>query len=99
MAVIENAATSLEAIAAWKASMQTMTRAELMAQQLVQRGAEHALAALQGFGVTAENCASMLSSTREGLFAIHEVANARGIDLVSYRSPGEDTGASEGGSA
>lgn len=99
MAIIENAATSPEAIAAWKASMQTMTRAELMAQQLVQRGAEHALAALQGFGVTAENCASMLTSTREGLFAIHEVANARGIELVSYQGPPEDSGSSERGAA
>lgn len=94
MAVLENAATSPETLAAWKASMHTMTPGELMAQQLVQRGAEHALAALQNFGVTAENCASMLTSTRDGLFAIHEVANARGIQLMSYGAP--DEGASHG---
>lgn len=84
MAVIENAATSPEAIAEWKAAMQTMDRGELMAQQLVQRGAEHALATLLEIGVTTSNCASMLNSLREGLFAIHEVAQARGIELVSY---------------
>ena len=87
MAVIENAATSPEAVAAWKASMQTMDRAELMAQQLVQRGAEHALASLQEIGVTPSNCAHMITSLREGLFAIHEVASERGIELVDYKAP------------
>lgn len=86
MAVIENAATSPEALASWKASMRAMEPCELLAQQLVQRGAEDALATLQGIGVTAENCAAMLSSLREGLFSIHEVAIERGIVLAGYDS-------------
>lgn len=89
MAAIENAATSPEALASWKASMRTMTREEMIAQQLVQRGAEHALASLQAHGVTAANCAGMLTSLREGLIAIHEVANERGIQLMSYGAPTE----------
>lgn len=89
MAAIENAGTSPEALAAWKASMRKMDRAELMAQQLVQRGAEDALRALLQIGVTVENCTSMLTSLREGLMAIHEVANARGIQLIGYQAPGD----------
>lgn len=89
MAVIENAATSPEVLASWKASMRTMKREELIAQQLVQRGAEHALSSLREAGVTAENCTAMLTSLREGLIAIHEVANERGIQLVDYAAPAE----------
>lgn len=92
MAVIENAATSPEAVAEWKASMRTMAREELIAQQLVQRGAEHALASLQEVGVTTENCAAMLTSLREGLFAIHEVAVERGLELVGYGRPNDEAG-------
>ena len=84
MAIIENAATSPQALAEWKASMMKMDRSELLAQQLVQRGAEDALATLQRIGVTAEHCADMLSSLREGLFCIHEVAAERGILLAGY---------------
>lgn len=90
MASIENAAASPEALAEWKASMQTMDRADLIAQQLVQRGAEHALASLQQAGVTPENNASMLATVREGLIAIHEVAHARGIQLLDYSEPNHD---------
>lgn len=89
MAAIENACTSPETLAVWKASMQQMDRAELMAQQLVQRGAEDALKTLLQIGVTVENCASMLTSLREGLMAIHEVAHARGITLIGYQAPEE----------
>lgn len=84
MAVIENAAASPEALAAWRASMRGMDRAELMAQKLVQRGAEHALAALQGAGATPESCAAMLASLREGLIEIHTIAVERSIQLVGY---------------
>ncbi|MDP9992031.1 hypothetical protein J2W28_001059 [Variovorax boronicumulans] len=92
MAVIENAAASPEALAKWRASMRNMDRAELLAQQLVQRGAEHALAELQKLGATAAHCAAMLASVREALIEVHTVAAARGIDLVGYSAPGpEDT--------
>lgn len=88
MAVIENAAASPEALAEWRASMRSMDHAELMAQQLVQRGAEHALAELQKVGATPENCAAMLASIREGLIEVHAVATQRGIPLVDYSHPG-----------
>lgn len=90
MAVIENAAASPGALAKWRAAMRTMDRAELLAQQLVQRGAEHALADLQRIGPTPENCAAMLASLREGLMEIHAVANERGIPLVSYSDEMKD---------
>ncbi|MEJ2803816.1 hypothetical protein WAE61_18175 [Comamonadaceae bacterium PP-2] len=89
MAVIENACASPETLATWKASMQQMDRAELLAQQLVQRGADDALKTLLQIGVTQENCEAMLTSLREGLMAIHEVANARGIQLIGYQAPEE----------
>lgn len=84
MATIENAAASPEALANWRASMRDMGHAELMAQQLVQRGAEHALTELQKLGATPENCAAMLASIREGLIEVHAAAFERGIPLVSY---------------
>lgn len=85
MAVIENMATA-EAQAEWRVAMETMSHGELMAQQLVQRGAEHALAWLVGEGATPERAASMLASVRSGLVVIHEVAHKRGIDLIGYQS-------------
>jgi hypothetical protein len=87
MAVVENAAASPEALARWRASMRSMDHAELMAQQLVQRGAEHALAELQKIGATPENCAAMLTRIREALFEVHAVATERGIPLVDYSAP------------
>lgn len=87
MAIIENAATRPEALDAWKKAMQSMDRSELIAQQLVQRGAEDALVNLQRLGVTPENCQAMLTSLREGLIAIHEVAHQRGIQLFDYSGP------------
>jgi hypothetical protein len=83
MAIIENANTP-EAVAAWTASLQGMNRTELMCQQICQRGAEHALAELQKLGVTPDNCQAMLDSLRHALITIHEVAHARGLELLSY---------------
>jgi hypothetical protein len=88
MAVIENAGASPEALAAWRASMRRMDRAELIAQQLVQRGAEHALAELQKVGATQDNCTAMLASIREALIEVHAAASERGIPLVDYSAPG-----------
>lgn len=96
MAVIENAAASPAALAAWRESLQSMGRTELMAQQLVQRGAEHALKELQRIGVTPEHCAAMLTSSREGLMLIHKVAAARGIVLVGYQDPDAAQAAAKG---
>ncbi|WP_428146010.1 hypothetical protein [Delftia acidovorans] len=96
MAVIENAAASPTALAAWRKSLQSMDRSELMAQQLVQRGAEHALQELQRLGVTPEHCAAMLASSREGLMLIHEVAASRGIALMGYQDPDAAQAAAKG---
>ena len=86
MAIIENA-SSPEAVDARIESLNKMDRAELIAQQLVQRGAEHVLASLQAAGVTPENCAAMLDSLRHGLIVIHTVAEERGILLPDYSPP------------
>lgn len=87
MAVIENAAVSPEVLAEWREAMRAMDRAELTAQQLVQRGAEHALAELQRIGVTRENCIAMLAGIREALIEVHTVAAERGIVLPDYSPP------------
>lgn len=91
MAVIENAAASPKALAEWRASMRGMDRAELIAQQLVQRGAEHALTELQRLGPSPASCVAMLTSIREGLIEIHAVATERGIHLISYSDDAKDT--------
>jgi len=73
-----------EAWSAWTKEMRGMSSAELIAQQLVQRGAEHALAELMKAGATPERCEAMLASVRNGLHEIHVAAHERGITLVSY---------------
>lgn len=83
MAVIENA-SSPEAVMEWTGTLKSMSASEMMAQQICQRGAEHALMELQKAGATPERCQAMLDSVRHGLITIHEAATARGIDLLSY---------------
>lgn len=83
MAVIENL-SSPEAVAEWQAKFAGMSSSELMAQQICQRGAEHALVELQKIGVTPENLQAMLDSLRHGLFTLEEAAQARGVILMSY---------------
>lgn len=97
MAIIENAATP-EAYAAWLAAMEKMTPSELCAQQLVQRGAEHALQTL--IETKSDNtlavATAMLDSIRNGLLAVHEVAHRRHIPLPDYSyTPEEGSGAWE----
>ena len=84
MAVIENMAGP-EALAEWRQAMTQMSQGELMAQQMVQRGAEHALSHLISIGATPEAAEQMLASVRSGLLVIHEVAHARHIDLIGYQ--------------
>ena len=86
MAVIENAA-SPEAFAQWRRDMQAMAVPELIAQQLVQRGAEHALDQLLKIGASDATAKAMLDSVRCGLMTIEEVAHERGVDLVGYQAP------------
>ena len=87
MAVIDNANTP-EAVEAWHESLKTMPASNMVATQLVQRGAEDALARLLEIGVNEENLGAMLAGVRQGLFAIHEAANARGIQLLGYQDEG-----------
>lgn len=68
-------------------SLEEMDRACLIAQQLVQRGAIHAIDALIAAGVTAENAVAMKESLANYLMVIHEVANRKGIILIDYQSP------------
>ncbi len=96
MAVIENAGAP-DAVVRWEAAMRQMTAAELLAQQVCQRGAEHALAELQKLGATPENCQAMLDSLRHALISIHEIANERGIRLLSYIDEDEASGDPGGG--
>jgi hypothetical protein len=86
MAVIENMAGPA-ALKKWREAMTLMSREELLAQQLVQRGAEHALQHLVDVGATAEAARDMLASIRSGLVMIHEVAAERHIDLLGYQAP------------
>lgn len=83
MAVIENLSSD-QAVADWQAKFASMSAAELLAQQVCQRGAEHALVELQKIGVTPENLQAMLDSLRHGLITLEEAAHARGVILMSY---------------
>ena len=89
MASIENAAASPESLAQWRDSLKSMSRSELLTQQLVQRGAEHALENLQKIGITPENCSAMLAGVQEGLMEIHAAAIARGFGFLDYEAPQE----------
>ena len=61
------------------------SRAELIAQQMTTRGAIDALQCLIAYGGGLDVAAQMLANVRESLCIVHEVANARGIELVGYR--------------
>lgn len=81
MAIIERARkTKEEQLAIFR----DMDKGSLVGQQLVQRGAIDAIEALIEMGVTGENAQAMLDGLREGLMNLHEVANGRGVQLVSY---------------
>lgn len=84
MAVIERASyNKVERIALFR----SMDKGALIGQQMVQRGAIDALEYLLEAGITEEGARAMLDSLREGLMDLHEVANGRGVELVSYQAP------------
>lgn len=58
---------------------------ELMLQQVGIRSTQHALEFLLKYGVTEENVHAMYENMTGCLFALHEVAQRRGIELLSYR--------------
>ena len=89
MATIENP-SSPEVVATWFKKFESMSRGELLGQQLVQRGAENALVELQKLGVTAKNCQNMLDSLRHALMTLEEAAAKRGIILIGYDDPDEE---------
>lgn len=88
MAIVENASRP-EAVAAWKARLHTMSREGMLAQQICQRGAVHALEHLIVAGPTMENARAMLASLHDGLAAIEEAGRMRGMGLMDYEAPDE----------
>jgi hypothetical protein len=83
MAIIQHA----QSHAAAKEAFRAMAPAELMAQQLVMRGAIDALSTLIVAGCTPAMAAEMLESVQQSLSDLHEVANARGVQLLGYQAP------------
>ena len=83
MAVIEN----LKSVAERRQLFESMDVHALVAQQLVQRRAEHALQFVLENGATREVLEATLQQTRAGLMELNEVANARGVQLVGYQAP------------
>ena len=78
MAVIEN----LGDIAKVKAMYRTLDQAGLISQQVALRATIHALKHLQSH--PEETVPGMLAGLEEQLFAVHEVAHKRGIQLLGY---------------
>lgn len=82
MAVIVNEPQTPEEFAAM---LRAMDESALTAQQLCQRGALHAIETLIAQGCTPAMAEEMRQSLAGCLMQIHEVANERGIQLVSYQ--------------
>lgn len=78
---IENVLTTESAMEQYK----QMDMGELVGQQIALRGAIHAMEFLLKEGATAENAAAVLDNVKQQLFAVHEVAHARGIQLPGYQ--------------
>jgi hypothetical protein len=62
----------------FKAEIHSMPDSQLIAQDLVQQGAVHAISFLLNYGCTEENAADMLASLRENARLIREEAARRG---------------------
>lgn len=78
MAIIENA----ESLEGFKAALKQMNEGELLAQELVQQGAIHALQQLLLNGCTAELCAEMISSAMQLGEHVKEECRARNMPTV-----------------
>ncbi len=92
MAEILNLAEIPGGVEAARKELDQMDRATLMAQQLCQRGAINAVEFLISRGAGMEVAQQMKESLAAWLMTIHEVANARGIELISYQAPEDQRG-------
>lgn len=59
--------------------LRTMDDSQLVAQQLIQQGAVHAVAWLLRHGPNEQTATSMLASLRENMGLVREEANRRGL--------------------
>lgn len=66
-----------------------LSDSELLAQQLVQQGAVHALTTLISLGCNEANAAAMLASLNENDRMIADVAKARGVSLLFHGGGGK----------
>jgi hypothetical protein len=73
MAHIENETGDL------RATLDVMDESELMAQQIVQQGATHALETLVAHGCTEQTAQDMLASLRSNMLVIEAVARDKGF--------------------
>lgn len=87
MAEIVNLAT---APAAFAELLRRMTREELLGQQLVQRGALHAVEHLLSIGPNRKNAEAMVSSLFDCLALIEAISRDRGINLIGYEPPDDE---------
>ena len=74
-----------------RATLEPMDEPELMAQQIVQRGAMHALETLVEIGCTEQNAQDMLASLRSNMLVIEAVARDKGFTRLF--APGVMVGA------
>jgi hypothetical protein len=80
MATLENVASP----EAFLALIRAMDQQQLMAQQLVQKGAIDALEFLLHWEAGNAVAASMLADLYRGMTAIHEVVQERAFELVQF---------------
>ena len=74
-----------------RAALMTMDEPEMMAQQIVQRGAMHALTTLQSHGCSAQAVQDMLASLRSNMQVIEAVAREKGFKRL-FEEPNEKEG-------
>jgi hypothetical protein len=79
MAAIEDFARTSENL---RATLEPMDEPELMAQQIVQQGAVHALETLLTHGCTEQVAQDMLASLRSNMLVIEAVARDKGYTLL-----------------
>ena len=82
MAILEHALNVTADYSAEK--FRQMDAGELLAQQLVQRGAIDVLEHLQSRKELTPYGMAVLDGLKDQLMILHEVANARGVTLLSY---------------
>src|SRR5690606_20318286 len=80
MATLENLPTH----EAFREELANLSDYELMAQEIVQKGAIHALDYLLREGCTEKNCRDMLRSARSNAETISELVRLRNLPVVDF---------------